>query len=141
MEETYCYFQFLRCDWLYRRDRLCLRLEVFRQFVVTSFFMWFEYVFEVFRKCVGFLFVAMRPSVLRRIIYTQGGICLYVLPCESTHSLSTVTNSVLLSSLLLPCPVIPSTGWPQFHLADTLTPVLTFHITERQSMYVRGLEL
>ena len=36
MEETYFCFQFLRRDWLYRRDRLCWRLEVFRQFVVTS---------------------------------------------------------------------------------------------------------
>jgi len=51
------------------------------QFVVTFFFVWFEYICEVFRKCVGFLFVALRPTVLRRWVYTQGGICWYRFPC------------------------------------------------------------
>ena len=65
-----------------------------------------------------------------------------VLSCPlSCHVLScpVLFCSVLLSYLLLPSSVISSTGWPQYRLAETLTHVLAFQITERQQLYVHSL--
>jgi hypothetical protein len=65
---------FMGCDWL------CSRLGVFWRFVIAFFFVWLEYVREVFRKRVAFIFVALRPTVLRLSLYA-GGICWYRFPC------------------------------------------------------------